>query len=109
MGALLTLGVFGPGELLLRLAGGVGAWAAGFLAVALGGAGAGLAALFPMAAVTVGPEGAPDARVTLAATCHLGTGAALMGAASRGAEPGLWAGLGAAVAAGALVVLTFRE
>lgn len=46
MSALLTLGVFGPGELLLlRLAGGVGA-------------GAGLAALFPMAAVTVGPEGA---------------------------------------------------
>jgi len=32
--------------------------APGFLAVAFGGAGAGLAALFPMAAVTVGPEGA---------------------------------------------------
>lgn len=61
-GALLSLGVFGPGELLLlRLAGGVGA------------------------------------------------GALLLGAALRGAGPGLWAGLGGAVAPGAIVVLIVRE
>ncbi len=39
----------------------------------------------------------------------LGMGAALLGAASRGAGPGLWAALGAAAAAGALVALAFRE
>lgn len=39
----------------------------------------------------------------------VGAGALLLGAASRGAGPGLWAGLGGAAVAGALAVLAFRE
>ncbi len=89
---------------------GGGGWAAaGLLAVAFGGAGTGLAALFPMAAATVSPEGARGTRVALATLCHLGTGAALLGAAWGGIGPRLWAGLGAAAAAGGLVTFCVRE
>lgn len=83
-------------------------WGAAFLAVAWGAAGAGLPALFPLAASRAGPEGAQPARVALAAVCHLGAGTFLL-AATRGAGAAPWVGLAVAAAAGGLVTLCVRE
>jgi hypothetical protein len=83
-------------------------WEAGLLAVAWGAAGAGLPALFPLAASRAGPEGAQPARVALAALCHLGAGMFLL-AATRGAGAALWVGLAVAAAAGGLVMLRVKE
>ncbi|MBI2080200.1 MAG: hypothetical protein HYT86_00485 [candidate division NC10 bacterium] len=83
-------------------------WGAVLLAVAWGAAGAGLPALFPLAAAMAGPEGAWPARVAVGALGHLGTGILLL-VATTGAGPTLWVGLAVAAAAGGLVMLCVRE
>jgi hypothetical protein len=83
-------------------------WGAAFLAVAWGAAGAGLPALFPLAAARAGPEGAQPARVALVTVCHLGAGMFLL-VAMTGAGPFLWVGLAAAAAGGGLVALCVKE
>lgn len=83
-------------------------WEAGLLAVAWGAAGAGLPALFPLAAAQAGPDGAEPARVALAVLCHLGAGMFLL-AAMGGVGPALWVGLALAAAGGGLVALCVRE